>query len=243
MLIFYYSIVFLVGLALGSFLNAWVFRTRENIRISKGRSMCIFCHRQLAWYENIPLFSFMPHLPQANFMAVPAGRAGFGRCFCFDRVVARGGRIRLDRAAFARLDFGIQFGIYFPLRFKIRRDFGRPDHSHGCSFVLFFHSARLAHMAKHVDRHCRRRRFIFISVFDFQRQVDWWRRYSSRIAYERNFGLAEYFGRSAFGVCFRRHNQHAFGLGQKNKPAKRDAVWHVFGLGDFCDDVFWRGDS
>ena len=57
--IFYYSGIFLAGLAFGSFLNAWVFRTHENIKVSAGRSMCIFCHRQLAWYENIPLFSFI----------------------------------------------------------------------------------------------------------------------------------------------------------------------------------------
>lgn len=59
MSVFYYIIVFFTGLALGSFLNAWVFRTRENIKISKGRSICIFCHRRLAWYENIPVFSFI----------------------------------------------------------------------------------------------------------------------------------------------------------------------------------------
>ena len=59
MSIFYYSGIFLTGLAFGSFLNAWVFRTHENIKISTGRSICIFCHRQLMWYENIPLFSFI----------------------------------------------------------------------------------------------------------------------------------------------------------------------------------------
>src|SRR3989338_5311734 len=59
MTIFYYSGIFLTGLALCSFLNAWVFRTHENIKISTGRSICIFCHRQLMWNENIPLFSFI----------------------------------------------------------------------------------------------------------------------------------------------------------------------------------------
>lgn len=59
MSVFYYTVIFFAGLAFGSFLNAWVFRTRENIRIVSGRSMCIFCHRQLAWYENIPIFSFI----------------------------------------------------------------------------------------------------------------------------------------------------------------------------------------
>lgn len=58
-IIFYYLGIFIAGLAFGSFLNAWIFRTHENIKITSGRSMCIFCHRQLAWYENIPVFSFI----------------------------------------------------------------------------------------------------------------------------------------------------------------------------------------
>lgn len=53
------AVIFLVGLSFGSFLNALVWRTWQNIRIVNGRSMCPSCHRQLAWWENIPLFSFM----------------------------------------------------------------------------------------------------------------------------------------------------------------------------------------
>jgi prepilin signal peptidase PulO-like enzyme (type II secretory pathway) len=55
----FYVIVFLLGLSVGSFLNAWVWRKRENVRIVQGRSMCLFCHRQLEWYENIPVVSFL----------------------------------------------------------------------------------------------------------------------------------------------------------------------------------------
>ncbi len=54
-----YGFVFLCGVILGSFLNSWIWRTRENIRVIMGRSMCVACHRTLAWYENIPLFSFI----------------------------------------------------------------------------------------------------------------------------------------------------------------------------------------
>ena len=56
---FLYPIIFLLGLSFGSFLNAWVWRTRENFRITTGRSMCIICRRQLSWYENIPVISFL----------------------------------------------------------------------------------------------------------------------------------------------------------------------------------------
>lgn len=51
--------IFILGLVLGSFLNSWIWRHRENIRIVGGRSMCIFCRRQLKWWENIPLLSFL----------------------------------------------------------------------------------------------------------------------------------------------------------------------------------------
>ncbi len=54
-----YVIIFLFGLSLGSFLNAWAWRIRENFTIINGRSMCPHCRRQLAWYENIPVVSFL----------------------------------------------------------------------------------------------------------------------------------------------------------------------------------------
>lgn len=56
---FFYIIIFLLGLALGSFLNSWIWRTRENIRIVSGRSMCPSCRRKLSWYENIPVLSYL----------------------------------------------------------------------------------------------------------------------------------------------------------------------------------------
>jgi len=55
----FYLFVFLLGLILGSFLNSWIWRQWENIRIVAGRSICIYCHRQLTWYENIPVFSYL----------------------------------------------------------------------------------------------------------------------------------------------------------------------------------------
>lgn len=54
----FYLFIFLLGLILGSFLNSWTWRTRENIKIVASRSMCPQCRRKLAWYENIPALSF-----------------------------------------------------------------------------------------------------------------------------------------------------------------------------------------
>lgn len=54
-----YIFIFVCGLILGSFLNAWIWRTRENIRVVSGFSMCVHCRRMLVWYEKIPLFSFI----------------------------------------------------------------------------------------------------------------------------------------------------------------------------------------
>ncbi len=56
---FLYVIIFFLGLALGSFLNSWIWRAHENFRIVNGRSMCPHCRRQLTWYENIPVLSYL----------------------------------------------------------------------------------------------------------------------------------------------------------------------------------------
>ena len=55
---FYYLIIFLLGLSLGSFINSWVWRTRENLGIVRARSMCPRCRYVVRWYDNIPLLSF-----------------------------------------------------------------------------------------------------------------------------------------------------------------------------------------
>lgn len=56
---FLYVIIFFLGLALGSFLNSWIWRAHENFKIVNGRSMCPACRRQLTWYENIPVLSYL----------------------------------------------------------------------------------------------------------------------------------------------------------------------------------------
>lgn len=49
----------LVGLTLGSFANAAVWRLKERRDILHERSECVHCHHQLAWYDLIPVVSWL----------------------------------------------------------------------------------------------------------------------------------------------------------------------------------------
>lgn len=51
--------VFMFGLAIGSFLNALVHRLENGESVLHGRSYCPQCKHLLAWYDLIPLLSFM----------------------------------------------------------------------------------------------------------------------------------------------------------------------------------------
>ena len=48
----------LIGLAVGSFINALVYRLQNNESIASGRSHCTSCGYTLAWYDLIPVISF-----------------------------------------------------------------------------------------------------------------------------------------------------------------------------------------
>ena len=50
--------VFLFGLIIGSFLNCFIWRTRREEGI-QDRSYCPRCSHKLAWYDNIPLVSYV----------------------------------------------------------------------------------------------------------------------------------------------------------------------------------------
>lgn len=58
MLYFYIIFIFLLGLIFGSFLNCMIFRLHEEKSLW-GRSFCPKCQKQIAWYDNIPLLSFL----------------------------------------------------------------------------------------------------------------------------------------------------------------------------------------
>jgi leader peptidase (prepilin peptidase)/N-methyltransferase len=60
-------IVFILGLVVGSFINAQVYRVAIRYKIldirfkikDKNRSFCDFCGKQLRWWENIPVISYL----------------------------------------------------------------------------------------------------------------------------------------------------------------------------------------
>lgn len=57
--IFFFILVILFGLSVGSFLNVVVLRFDDMESVIKGRSQCPKCKKILAWYELIPFFSYL----------------------------------------------------------------------------------------------------------------------------------------------------------------------------------------
>lgn len=51
--------LFVIGIVIGSFVAALSYRYPKKISNLKGRSFCDSCKKQIAWYDNIPLFSFL----------------------------------------------------------------------------------------------------------------------------------------------------------------------------------------
>lgn len=47
------------GLLIGSFLNACIYRLPRDINIAHPRSHCPYCEKTIAWYDNIPLLSWL----------------------------------------------------------------------------------------------------------------------------------------------------------------------------------------
>jgi leader peptidase (prepilin peptidase) / N-methyltransferase len=56
-LIPFYAFIF--GLLIGSFLNVVIYRLPEKKDLTTTRSACRACGKQLTWYQNIPLFSYL----------------------------------------------------------------------------------------------------------------------------------------------------------------------------------------
>lgn len=54
-----YFLLVLLGLAIGSFISVVTFRLPRQLGFVKGRSFCDTCKKELKWYDNIPLFSFL----------------------------------------------------------------------------------------------------------------------------------------------------------------------------------------
>jgi len=54
-----YSFIFVLGLIVGSFLNCVIYRLEEEKSFLKGRSFCPACKKELAWFDLIPVLSFI----------------------------------------------------------------------------------------------------------------------------------------------------------------------------------------
>ena len=59
MSVFLNSILLVLGLIFGSFVSALSWRMPRGIPIAKGRSVCPNCKEKIAWFDNIPLLSFL----------------------------------------------------------------------------------------------------------------------------------------------------------------------------------------
>ncbi len=57
--IFLYTLVFLYGIIIGSFLNVCIYRIPKKENIVTTRSHCMSCGYQLKWYDLVPLFSYL----------------------------------------------------------------------------------------------------------------------------------------------------------------------------------------
>jgi len=47
------------GLGVGSFLNVVIYRLPRRLSVAWGRSFCPHCRKKIAWFDNIPLLSFL----------------------------------------------------------------------------------------------------------------------------------------------------------------------------------------
>jgi leader peptidase (prepilin peptidase)/N-methyltransferase len=54
----YFSLFFL-GAIIGSFINCYIWRTKNNKSVWRGRSCCLHCGRQLQALENVPIVSWL----------------------------------------------------------------------------------------------------------------------------------------------------------------------------------------
>jgi prepilin signal peptidase PulO-like enzyme (type II secretory pathway) len=54
-----FFLILILGFIVGSFLNCVIYRLESQKSFLKGRSFCPYCKHELAWFDLIPLFSFI----------------------------------------------------------------------------------------------------------------------------------------------------------------------------------------
>ncbi len=52
-------VLFLLGASVGSFLNVVLYRSVMGSKWWWGRSVCDFCQKQLSWFDNVPILSYL----------------------------------------------------------------------------------------------------------------------------------------------------------------------------------------
>ena len=57
--IFLSCMVFILGCCIGSFSNVGIYRWHVGTSVLKGRSHCDTCGKQISWYDNIPILSYV----------------------------------------------------------------------------------------------------------------------------------------------------------------------------------------
>ncbi len=63
--------IFVTGAVIGSFLNVCIVRLPRNQSIVKPRSHCVVCKKTIAWFDNIPLLSFLVLRGKCRHCATP----------------------------------------------------------------------------------------------------------------------------------------------------------------------------
>jgi leader peptidase (prepilin peptidase)/N-methyltransferase len=56
---FEWVIAGLFGLLIGSFLNVCIYRWPRDLSVVRPRSACVACEKQIAWYDNVPVLSYL----------------------------------------------------------------------------------------------------------------------------------------------------------------------------------------
>lgn len=105
-----YLLIFIFGSIIGSFLNVCIYRMPRNESIVAPGSRCTSCKKPIAWYDNIPLLSYI---------------ALMGKCrFCRAKISFRYFLVELISALaflalFAHFGFTSKFWIYSALAFTL----------------------------------------------------------------------------------------------------------------------------